>query len=154
MVSCPLVFSRGSTDTSYRLRSTRSRSFCAAGYVGVEGNGVVLVRHAWSPVKFDRHACPAEGERVPDVLVAEDVQLPHLNVRGRQAGGVRQPARRRRRAAPVPAQDADAGRETGPSKIGTEPTIIPPPCRYSAAARLSLDGSRYHRARSSPRRAR
>src|ERR1019366_6287276 len=40
-------------------------------------------------------------------------------------------------------------RETGPSKIGTEPTIIPPPCKYStAAAVLSLDGWRYHLASS------
>jgi hypothetical protein len=39
-------------------------------------------------------------------------------------------------------------RETGPSKIGTEPTIIPPPCRYSTAALVSLDGWRYHRASS------
>jgi hypothetical protein len=31
-------------------------------------------------------------------------------------------------------------RDTGPSKIGTEPTIIPPPCKYSTAALLSLDG--------------
>jgi hypothetical protein len=39
-------------------------------------------------------------------------------------------------------------RETGPSKIATEPTIIPPPCKYSTAALLSPDGWRYHRASS------
>jgi hypothetical protein len=39
-------------------------------------------------------------------------------------------------------------RETGPSKIGTEPRIIPPPCKYSTAALLSLDGWRYHLASS------
>jgi hypothetical protein len=39
-------------------------------------------------------------------------------------------------------------RETGPSKIATEPTIIPPPCKYSTSALLSPDGWRYHRASS------
>jgi hypothetical protein len=52
------------------------------------------VRHAGVQVQFDRHARPAERERVADGLVAEDVQLPHLDVRGRQAGRVFEPSRR------------------------------------------------------------
>ena len=46
------------------------------------------MRHAWVQVQFDWHAALAEGERVADVLVAEDVQLPYLDVRGRQVGRV------------------------------------------------------------------
>ena len=48
-------------------------------------------------------------------------------------------------------QHRDAGvgdvANTEPSKIGTEPRIMPPPWRYSTAAELSLEGKRYQRAR-------
>ena len=68
----------------------------AAGDVGVEGDGVELVRGAGVQVELDRHAGAAELGRVGEVLVAEDVDLADLDVGRRQAGRVLEAGRRRR----------------------------------------------------------
>lgn len=46
----------------------------AARHVRIEGDRVVLVRHAGMQVQLDGHACMAERERVTQAFVAEDVE--------------------------------------------------------------------------------
>jgi hypothetical protein len=63
----------------------------ALGDVGVGGDGVVFVGDPGVQVGLDGHARTAEGQRVGDVFVAEDVELPDLDVGRRQTGGVGEP---------------------------------------------------------------
>ncbi len=77
------------------------------GHVGAERVGVELVGDARVQVEFDGHPGLAQPQRIGQVLVAEDVQLPDLEVGGRQAGQV--------------------GRRA--SYRATLPVIMPPPCR-------------------------
>ena len=70
----------------------------AARHVRIEGDRVVLVRHAGMQVQLDGHACMAERERVTQAFVAEDVELADLDVRRRQAACVGQAPWRGRRA--------------------------------------------------------
>jgi hypothetical protein len=69
----------------------------AARHVRIEGDRVVLVRHAGMQVQLDGHACMAERERVTQAFVAEDVELADLDVRRRQAACVFQARWRGRR---------------------------------------------------------
>jgi hypothetical protein len=52
----------------------------AAGDVCIEGDGVVFVGDAGVYVQFDGYAGLAQGERVLDVFVAEDVELSDFDV--------------------------------------------------------------------------
>jgi hypothetical protein len=76
---------------SDRLQDPDAVGDGAPGDVGVEGDGVELVRGAGVDVELNRDTGAAELRRVGGVLVAEDVDLADLDVGGRQAGRVLEP---------------------------------------------------------------
>ena len=84
--------------------STRRRfALGAFGNTGLEGERVVLVRHPWMQMEFDRDAAATESLGEVEAFIAEDVELSDLDGRRRvgrsrrSAGPVQRRAARQRR---------------------------------------------------------